>query len=399
MRAMTTVTSAVAVAAGLVAPAAHAEISIGVVNSLSGAFATFGERYRDGMQVALDEINENGGIDGETVSLVVRDDASEARNAITSLEELGGMDVPLVLGSYASSITGPMAQIANRREVPLVVLGSADDAITKPGSEWVFRAKHNTTIIGETYFDFFDAMRTAHPDTELQSVGMLYGNSAFPTALAEIARSEAEERGYEVVADNSYDQGVSDFRPILNNFLSAEPDILFLVNYADDGIAIIRQMAEVGLSASIIAIDTAAALPAYIEQTGDLSEYVVTAVDWSKDVQYEGTQDLYERLKAQSGAEPSFYEAEGYLALMVAAEALRQAGSTDRTEVREALDGISDFQTPVTSVTFEDYDGFQNQNPIQDLILQIQDGAHVTIYPEELSAGDPRFPVPAWSER
>jgi branched-chain amino acid transport system substrate-binding protein len=139
-------------------------------------------------------------------------------------------------------------------------------------------------------------------------------------------------------------------------------------------------------------------LPNYPEQVGDLAEYVATVVSWSKDVQYEGVEDLYERLKAAAGSEPSFYEAEGYLALRIAADALRRAGSTDREAVRDALDQ-TDLETPVTSVRFEDFDGFQNQNPIRSLILQIQDGEHVTVFPEELAAAEPRHPTPGWDER
>ncbi len=382
---------------GLAAPVS-AEIQVGVINSMSGSFATFGERYLTGLEVAVEEINANGGIEGEMVELLVQNDRSEAQGALAAVEALSREDVPLIIGSYASSITGPMAQQMTREEIPLVVLGSADNSITKPGSPWVFRAKHNSTIVAETYFDYFDYLREQHGEEELQTVAMIYGNSAWPASLAEEGARLAEERGYEVVGDQSYDQGTFDFRPILNRFRSEEPDIVYVVAYDEDGVAITRQMHEVGLEPNVLAIDTAAALPSFIEQVGDVSEYVVTVVSWSKDVQYEGADDLYERLKEKADGEPTFYEAEGYLAMMVAADALRRAESLDHEAVREAL-AETDLDTPVTSVTFEEFDGFRNQNPIRSLMLQIQDGEHVTVFPEDLAAEDPRFPNPAWDER
>jgi branched-chain amino acid transport system substrate-binding protein len=378
-------------------PQSHAQVKIGVVNSLSGPFAAFGERYRTGLQIALDEVNADGGINGEELQLEIQDDRSEAQSALAAVESLINQDVPLIIGSYASSITGPMAQLMTREQVPLIVLGSADDSITRPGSPWVFRAKHNSTIVARTYFDYFDYLRE-RGDVELETVAMLYGNGAWPTSLAKAGKEFAQERGYEVVGDQAYDQGTSDFRPILNRFRSEEPDILYIVSYADDGVAITRQLREVGVNAHVIAIDTSAALPNYPDQVGDLAEYVATVVSWSKDVQYEGVEDLYERLKAAAGSEPSFYEAEGYLALRIAADALRRAGSTDREAVRDALDQ-TDLETPVTSVRFEDFDGFQNQNPIRSLMLQIQDGEHVTVFPEELAAAEPNHPTPRWDER
>ena len=391
---------AAALAASLVtfgAPS-QAQVKVGVVNSLSGNFAAFGERYRTGMQVALDEINANGGINGQPLELVVQDDRSEAQSALAAVEALDRQGVPLIIGSYASSITGPMAQFMTRRKIPLIVLGSADDSITNPGSPWVFRAKHNSTIVATTYFNYFDFLKKKKPDVPLTNVAMLYGNGAWPTSLAKAGKRLAEERGYKIVGDQAYDQGVTDFRPILNRFRSVQPDVLYIVSYADDGVAIARQMREVGLNAKAIAIDTSAALPSFIQQVGDISEYIATVVSWSKDVNYPGAKDLYERLKARAGSEPSFYEAEGYLALAVAADALRRAGSTSRDAVREALKK-TDLKTPVTTVRFEDFDGFQNQNPIRSLVLQIQGGQHVTVFPAELAAAEVRHPTPPWSER
>lgn len=382
---------------GFVSPAA-AEVEIGVINSLSGNFATFGERYLNGMEVAREEINANGGINGEDLELVIQDDRSEAQSALAAVESLGNEGVPLIIGSYASSITGPMAQLMTRQEIPLIVLGSADNSITKPGSDWVFRAKHNSSIVAGTYFDYFDYMREEHGEGELQTIAMLYGNSAWPVSLAETGKELAKERGYEIIGDSSYDLGTSDFRPILNNYRTEEPDILYVVAYAEDGAAIARQINEVGLDTKVLAIDTAAALPSFIEQVGDSSEYVATVVSWSKDVQYPGADDLTERLRDMAGSEPTFYEAEGYLALMVAADALRRAESMDREAVRKALDE-TDLETPVTTVTFEDFDGFTNQNPIRSLVLQIKNGEHVTVFPEDLAAEAPIYPNPSWDDR
>ncbi|XKH61044.1 ABC transporter substrate-binding protein [Halomonas sediminis] len=380
----------------LAAPVVLADIEVGVINSLSGPFAAFGERYHAGMEVALEEINSDGGVRGEPLALSIQDDRSEATSALAAIESLNRQDVPLILGSYASSITGPMAQLMTRQEIPLIVLGSADNSITKPGSPWVFRAKHNSSIVAESYFDYFDFLREG--DDSLNTVAMLYGNGAWPESLAEEGARLAGERGYEIVGDQSYDQGTFDFRPILNRFRSEEPDLLYVVAYAEDGVAIARQMREVNLNAKAVAIDTGAALPSFIDQVGDLAEYVATVVSWSKDVQYDGVEDLYERLKAKTGEEPTFYEAEGYLALRVAADALERAESLERSDVRDAL-AKTDLDTPVTHVAFESFDGFQGQNPIRSLVLQIQDGEHVTVFPADLAAEDVRYPAPVWNER
>lgn len=376
-----------AIASSLAVPV-MAQVKVGVINSLSGNFAAFGVRYNTGLEVALEEINAAGGINGEPLELVKHDDRSDAQSALSALEALNRQKVPVVIGSYASGITGPVSKTASRQKLPFIVLGSADDSITKPGSDWVFRAKHNSTIVANTYIDYFDEMRKQEPD--LKKIAIMHGNGAWPTSVSEIAEKVAKERGYEVIDRQAYDQGTTDFRPILNKFRSEKVDILLTGSYADDGIAIARQIIETGLGAKIVAIDTGSSMQSFIDQVGSAAENIVSTVTWSPDVQYEGTTELYEKLKEKAKEEPSFYEAEGYLALKVAADALSRASSLEREDVREAL-ANTDLQTAVTNVTFEDYDGFKGQNPIKSLIIQIQDGKHVTVFPKEISAKEAKF--------
>lgn len=377
-----------ALCTALFSASAMADVKIGVINSLSGNFAAFGQRYNTGMQVALEEINANGGINGEKVELIIQDDRSEAQSALAAVESLNKQQVPLIIGSYASGITGPVSKVATRQKIPLIVLGSADDSITKPGSDWVFRAKHNSTIVAKAYFDYFDNLRKNNP--EIKKIAVMYGNGAWPTSMSEEGIRQAEKRGYEIVGKQAYDQGTTDFRPILNKFRAANPDILLTSSYADDGIAIARQIKEVGLNTKVVAIDTASSMVSFIQQVGNPSENIVSAVSWSPDVKYEGTPELYERLKKKAKEDPSFYEAEGYLALTVAADALRRAKSLDRDAVRDALTK-TDLKTPVTDVKFENYDGFKGQNPIKSVIIQIQNGKHVTVFPENLASQKAKF--------
>ncbi|MDH6186859.1 ABC transporter substrate-binding protein [Polaromonas sp. CG_23.6] len=367
---------------------ATAQVKVGVINSLSGNFASFGERYKAGMELALKEINENGGINGQKLEIITQDDRSDAQSALAALESLNKDNVSLIIGSYASGITGPLSKVATRQKIPLIVLGSADDSITKPGSPWVFRAKHNSTIVANAYFDYFDDLNKKN--NKLTKIAIMHGNGAWPTSIAKEGEAQGKKRGYEIISVQSYDQGTTDFRPILNNFRSADPDILLTSSYADDGIAIARQLKEVGLNPKVVAIDTASSVSSFIKQVGSASENIVSAVSWSPDVKYEGASQLYKNLKASINGEPSFYEAEGYLTLKIAADALRRAKSMDRTVVRDALQK-TDMKTPVTDVTFKTYDGFQGQNPIKSLIIQIQNGEHVTVYPGNLGSKQPRL--------
>ena len=369
-------------------------VEIGVITSLSGRFATFGAMQMAGYQVALEEINAAGGVLGRPLRLAVEDDASDQNAALSGPERLLSRGVPLILGTYSSGISKPLAQYMTRRQAPLLVSGSADDSITRPGSEWVFRAKTNATAYAVSLLSLADLLGG------MRTVVILAGSGAFEQSVADAAEQIARRRGYQVLSRQAYDRGLTDFRPILNRFRTVNPDIVFMVSYEEDAVAIMRQAKEVNLNARMFAGGAAGfALDTFITGAGDAAEYVFSATSWTPDVRYPGARQLYERLKEKlGGREPSYHAAETYMALIVAADALNRAGSLEKAAVRDALRATR-LQTAAGPVEFVDYDGFRNQNPISMVVEQVQDGRFVTVYPTEVAAGQPRFPTPTWAER
>src|SRR5690625_2088055 len=117
--------------------AAIAQVKLVVFISLSGPFCAFGERYKTGMEVAFEEINGACGINGDPLVLLFHDERPVAEVALSSVESMEGDGIPVLVGSYDSSITSHMARLATRQEVPLIVHGSADDSIANPGSPWL----------------------------------------------------------------------------------------------------------------------------------------------------------------------------------------------------------------------------------------------------------------------
>lgn len=381
---------------GLLAPAASAQegVAVGIITSQTGRFATFGRMQLAGYQVALEEINAAGGVKGHPLRLIIEDDTSNQNAALSAAERLINAGVPMILGTYSSGISKPLAAYAARQRVPLIVSGSAADEITRPGSPWVFRAKTNATSYAISLLNLADSLGG------METMAILHGSGAFETSVADAAERIAQERGYRVVGRDVYDRGLTDFRPILNRFRSLQPDMVFMVSYEEDSVAIMRQAKEVNLTPKMFAGGAAGfALDTFIQGAGDAAEYVFSATSWTPSVAYPGAQELYRRLvEALRGEEPSYHAAEAYMALMVAADALTRADSLEPNAVREAL-RATQLQTAAGPVTFEDYDGFVNQNPLEMVVEQVQDGRFVTVYPFEIAAGTSRFPTPAWGER
>ncbi len=394
------------VAAGAVlllgVPVAFAQetVQVGVITSITGRFAEFGEQHRAGLQAALEDVNAAGGVNGAMVEIVYEDDISEVNAALAAGEKLINAGVPIVMGAYSSSITNPLAQYFTRQGRPFLVFTSADDSITRPGSDWIFRLSQPSFAYADVLFQLFDTINAEHGEGTLSTVALIHGNGAFESAVADAVVELSAELGYTVVERQEYDQSGADFRPILNRFSAANPDIVFMVSYAADSVALMRQIQEVGLNAKVFAGGAAGfALPGFIEGSGPSAEYVFTATSWTGDVPFTGAAELNERLTAILGRVPSYHAAQGYIALITAVDVLNRAASFEPSDVRQAMLETNIEDNPYGPIFFTDYQGYRNQNPLAMVVQQIQDGEFITVFVNGEVVGDIDFPTPGWNER
>ncbi len=356
-------------------------IKIGAITSLTGRFATFGKMQKAGFDIALREINAKGGVLGRKLEISLEDDASDTNKALAAAEKLVNADAPLVIGAYSSGITKPLSLYMLRAKVPLLVATAVDETITKPGNAYTFRVNNASSAYSDAFFELFDSLK------DVKKIVLLTSNDAFGNSVRNDVVRITKGRGYSLTAQDQYDSGLADFRPILNRFKSLNPDVVYLASYESDSVAIMRQAKEVGLTPRFFAgAATGFALPSFAKNAGDAAENVLVSVVWNDDVKYPGADKLYTDLKAELNEEPSQHAAQSYAALKAAADAITRAGSTDREKVRAALKDTR-ISTSFGPVRFLDYKGFQNQNPVISLITQIQQGKPVTVYPPRISTG------------
>ncbi|MGL4608309.1 MAG: ABC transporter substrate-binding protein [Trueperaceae bacterium] len=378
---------------------AQETVKIGAITTLTGRLAEFGRQQQAGFQVALDEINAAGGINGQQVEMLLEDSASDVNKGLAAAEKLVNEGVGVVINEYSSSIVKAQAEYFTREKVPNLIVSASDVSITNPGSDYVFRVSPPTIEYAKVLFDIFK-------DNGLTTVAILAGTGAFEKSVQDSALARAEADGVQVVGNQNYDKGLTDFRPILNGFKAANPDAVLLIGYQEDSVAVMRQAQEIGLNPKIFAGGAAGfALPAFIEGAGPASEYLVTATAWVSSINREGATELRDTLSAALGGdEPTYHAAQAYATMLVAIDAITRAGTaTDREAIRAAL-LETNLETPYDTITFEEFDGFKNQNPVPMVAEQVQevDGAltFVPIYPKDYGfEGQLIFPTPAWEER
>ena len=377
--------------AGVYAQEEEEPVRIGIVTSLTGSHARFGEAQLRGYELALDAINEAGGILGRPVELVIMDDTSDPETTQLMVERLITEEgVSVIIGAYSSSATLPAVGVANDYEVPMVVPTAATNAITEQGYEWVFRINAPSSVYASTMLDFLAEMGG------VENLAVIYENTAFGSNTAEAVEEYADELGLNVVDMEAYEAGSPDYRPVLTRVKDSDPDAIFFVSYLADATLLMQQAEEIDLDVQAFAAGGAGfSLPDFPANAGENAEFTLSVTQWTPEVAWPGAAEFTEAFEEAYDVAPQYHSAETYAALFVVADAIERAGTADDPEaIRDAL-RETDMDTVFGPVKFDE--NGQNAHPM--LVTQVINGEFVTVWPPDAASMEPIYPVPAWAER
>lgn len=369
------------------------EIKIGVVTSLTGSEAKFGEAQKRGYDMALEEINAKGGIDGKKVTMIVEDDASKPEAAMSGIEKLVTQDkVPLLIGSYSSATTLPASKKATENQVPMIIPTASADNITEQGSKYIFRICSKSSQYASNALDFLKDV------AKVKKVGIIYENSNFGTSTANPAESYAKQQGMEVSFKESFQKGSPDFKPLLTKAKSTDADAVFVVSYLLDATLIMRQSRELDFNPqAYMGAGAGFSSSEFVRSdgAGTAAEYTLASTLWTPDVKWAGAKEFDDKFFKKYNVHPEYHAVEGYVALYTAADALKRAGSTDKQKVRDALAATDIKDTPFGPIKFDS----NGQNNHAMLITQVKKGDFVTVWPKEVAVSEPILPTPPWKDR
>jgi branched-chain amino acid transport system substrate-binding protein len=361
---------------------------------LTGGQAKFGEIEKRSYMIAAEEINAKGGIKGRKVVLSFEDSQGRPEISRAIAEKL--IDIkkqPVIFGEYSSSCSKAIAAVANDRKVPYLVVSGADDAITRQNYRYVFRMNPANAYYALGLISFLRAV------VKPKSIAILYESSDFGTSGAEAMAKQARMMGLNVLVREKYEKGEADFKPILAKVKAARPDVIYMISYVMDASLLMKQIRDLGIDAKLFAGGAAGfAIPEFVDNTKDAAEYVVTAALWSPQVKYPGAKEFAEKYRKLYGNYPSYHGAEAYSALYIIKDVLQRARSLSPEDIRAAMKATV-MVTAFGLIKFEDREGYQNQNFMETLVLQVIKGEHETIWPEKYASRKYLYPVPSWRER
>lgn len=370
------------------------EIRIGIVLPATGKFAKSGALQRRGYEMALLKINASGGLNGHKLELVYKDDEGKPESATSAGEALAAdTQVLAIVGSYSSGCTIPLASIAAKHRIPLLVCNASEEVITKQNNQWVFRSNATSATYASTILDM------ARTVGNISMVSILYVKSSWGAGIFKRAMAYCEGHGIKVVYSAGYESKELDFSSFLTKAKAASPDALLMFSYEVDAVALMRTARQLRFKPKMFLGGGAGfAVPSFITDIGDTAEYVFSVAQWSPDVNWPGARKFNEEYRHKYGVDAEYHPAAAYAALTVIADALRRAPSVDRDGLQAALKQ-TDLMTLYGPIKFVDYKGFTNQNRHPMLVIQVQKQKFVTVYPQKWATAEAVYPMPVWSEQ
>lgn len=372
-------------------------IKVGVILPLTGSEAMFGEMEKNSFEMAYEELKAAGKttIGGKEIKLIYEDDQGKQDVAKSATEKLVNQDkVAMLSGGYSSACTNVIAGSAQTLNTPFLVVTGSSDAITKQGWNYVFRG---TAAPASKYtIAFWDMLEKV---VKPQRVAIIFENTDFGTSSSKGFREECQKRGIEIVFDQAYEHGAIDFKPMLANLRSTNPDMIFATSYVMDASMIIKQMKELDFNTKLFVGNGAGyTMPEFYQNAGAASDYVASTSLWVPSVTWPGASEYFEKYKQKYGKEPDYHGAQAYATMYVIADALGRAKELTNTGIQQALKQ-TDMMTVMGPIKFEDWEGFTNQNKPNTYVVQWKKGKLEVIWPEDVKSADYVYPVPKWNER
>jgi branched-chain amino acid transport system substrate-binding protein len=410
----------VAAAAALAVTAgaqAQQEIRIGVIYPLTGSLASSGAEMRDALEFAADIVN-NGlkgvpelpfsagggltGLKGAKIKLVFADHQGNPQVGASEAERLISQEhVVALMGAYNSNVTQTASQIAERDKIPFLNAESSSPTLTQRHFKYFFRTTPDDALFVRNAFDFMKDVEQAR-HIKIGSVATLAENTLFGDQAAKLQQQYAAAQGFNVVKQVSYPAKTTQLTSEVQTLKAANPTVLLQSSYSE-AILSMKTYKELGyLPDMLIANDAGFADTEFIKTLGKDAEYVISREVWALDIGdkkpiIKKVDDLF---KARYKIDFTGNSARSFTGLMVLADAINRAGSTDPEAIRKALAATnipsSALIMPWKGVKFDE----TGQNTLgAGILVQVRDGKYSTVWPFDLASKDVVWPMPRWDAR
>jgi branched-chain amino acid transport system substrate-binding protein len=336
-------------------------IKFGLNLELSGAVAGYGTQEKEGVELAVEKINADGGILGKEVELVIKDNKSDSNEAATAAANLTTNDgVVAIIGPATTGASKAAIPNVTKAQVPMITPSGTDDAITVNGDkvqEYVFRSCFQDSFQGVILANYADETLSAEK-------AVIFGDNSSDYAIGLTKAFESAYDG-EVVLRENFTKNDKDFQAQLTKIKNADFDVLYLPGYYEEAGLIIKQAREMGIEQPILGADG----------FGDEKMIQLAGAENVSNVFYTGhfsalapandtVQPFIDAFKEKYGKEPSTFNALAYDAMFMIKSAIESQDSADSAAITKGLAELKDFVGITGNITMD-----ANHNPEKSAVV------------------------------
>src|SRR5215813_5473531 len=347
------VLSAAVVGAALaVGPAWTADVKIGVVFPLSGNAANAGKSALDAVQLAADIINNPhselaalpsvgpGGLSklgGAKIQIVSADhQGNPAEGQSQTLRLITQEKVAAMVGAYQSNVSFTATATSERYGIPFIVGDSVAANITGRGFKWVFRTTPIASDFATNYMLFLADMKKA--GRKVDSIAIVNENTDYGTSVAGTLLEQAKAKGFNVVAQIPYSANATDVTAQVLQLKDKKPDAVIFVSYTADAILYMKTFKNLDyMPAMVIGDDSGFSDPTFVPSVGGIAQGVMNRSAWDVGAPGSVTAKINDMFKAKTGNQMDDTSARSMQAMLVLADAINRAGSTEPAKIQKAL--------------------------------------------------------------
>jgi branched-chain amino acid transport system substrate-binding protein len=385
------------------------DVVIGVIYPLSGASAQIGVDAQKAFDTAAEIVNKNfdfdlplargeglPGLGGAKVRLIFADHQADPQKGRAEAERLITQEkVCAVIGTYQSAVAVTVSQICERYQIPFLSADNSSPSLHRRGLKFYFRASPHDEMYSKAMFDFFDEMKKK--GTKIGTLSLFHEDTIFGTDSGNAQTKLASERGYKIVADVKYRANSPSLSAEVQQLKAANADVLMPSSYTTDGILLVKTMGELGYKPpAIVAQDAGFSEKALYDAVGDKLEGVISRGTFSLDLAAKRPMvgKINDMFKAKSGKDLNDYSSRQFMALIVMAEAINRAKSTDGEKIREAL-AATELPGEQTIMPWKriKFDEMGQNNDADPVLLQYVGGKFVTIFPPQAAVAEAVWPM------
>jgi len=337
-------------------------IKIGFLGDLTGDTAIYGINTLDGMKMAAEKLNADGGVLGKEIVIVEADhryDKAEAANIVQKF--ISRDEVSAIVGDPTTGVTLATAPISNQNEVVQLSAGATGSGVVEIGP-YVFRNTLLDSVGGPATMDY------AINEMGWKKVALITSvNNDFSVGLSKIFEEAIIANGGEIVIKESVQDGDTDFSGQVSNIKTKNPDVIVFSGYYTEGGLIMKEVRKQGMQDIVMVAGDGLQAPAFWELGGEAVEGSISYCGFSPEEPTDETAKFIEEFTAKFNKDPDLFNAQGYDAVLIIADAIAKAESADPKVFKDTLAQTKNFPGVSGVTTFR-----ENRDPIKSPVYLLQ---------------------------